>query len=244
METKFKYASIVLIILIIILIAFAKFYNKDIETAETLNLSENTEITENEIDNVVISEPVKQYVDNNPIKLGIYMTNDSNTKRLLLTEDSNKWVYHKDIDVYNIIYTQKPEIEAINTGECFAKYLAEYEEDVSEYRVGFHVKFETEDGEVDKTILSPKDVDEFFDYLEIYLYDGYHRKKGEWYSHTTEEQFNEDTIFTAIKFTAGKKINKITSDIELTAFSYIKDDLDEDNNYIGNSKYSIVVKKK
>ena len=97
---------------------------------------------------------------------------------------------------------------------------------------------------IEKTILTPNDTTSFFDYLEIYLYDGYHRSANEWYSHTTEEEFNDKTIFTGIKLTSGKNVNQITSDIELTAFSYDKDDFDENRNYKGTSKYSIIVKKK
>lgn len=236
---KFFYVTLSIAIILSILFLFS------LEKEQSQNLLDNTEISSNvnTTDKPKIGEPQSpEYIDKNPIKLGIYRYDDN--KRILLTESSNKWTYHKDIDVFNVIYTQKQEIEPIKTGECFAKYLEEYSEEALKYRIGFHVKFETEDNIFDKTILSPKDVEEFFDILEIYLYDGYHREKNEWYSHTTEEEFTKDTIFTAIKFTAGKNIAKITSNIELTAFSYIPEDLDENNNYKGNSKYSIIITKK
>ena len=236
MKIIFKFL-IALVVILVILFIFKHFNTPKIQQNEIL---ENTTVTEN----VVEDEEKNTYVDTNPIKLGIYLLNDNETKRELITTFSNKWTYHKDITVFNIIYTNKEEIEATRTAECFEKYLKDYTEDISKYRIGFHVKFETEDGTFDKTIISPKDVDEFYDYLEIYLYDGYHRKKGEWYSHTTEEQFNQDTIFTSIKLTAGKNVEKITSNIKLTAFSYDdEDDFDENGDYIGNSKYSITITK-
>ena len=226
----------IIIILAILILICISFITSNQFTQEENNINsvpdENTQIT----------ETANTYVDDNPIKLGIYLLDSSKGKRLLVNELSNTWTYHKDIYELNVIYTKEKEIDGTATRECFPKYLAEYE-DVSEYRTGFHINFKTEDKEFDKTILSPKDVDEFYDFLEVYLYDGYHRKKGEWYSHTTEEEFNENTIFTTIKLTAGKNIDKIISDITLTAFSYDEDDFDEYNNYIGNSKYTITVKK-
>ena len=52
----------------------------------------------------------------------------------------------------------------------------------------------------------------------------------------------ENTLLTSIKLTAGKKVNEISSDILVTAFTYDNDDFDLDNNYIGISKYQIIIK--
>ena len=115
-------------------------------------------------------------------------------------------------------------------------------ENAYNYRIGYIINFSTTESNINKTIISPKDTTEFYDYLEVYLYDDYHRNGG-WYSHTTEEEFNSETLLTSIKLTAGEKVNEITSDITLTVFTYDEDDFDENNNYRGNSKYTITVKK-
>lgn len=219
------------------------FFNKKenipvMDSNKTDNEISNTEEPDNTL------EPEK-YIDTNPIKVGLYDFDESIGKRFLVSEYSDTWKYHTDINSFNVFFTNKDYIDASRIPICFDKYANEYEQDVSEYRIGYTISFSTKDEEINKTILSPKDTEDFFDYLEIYLYDGYHRKAGEWYSHTTEEEFNENTILTGIKLTAGKNISKINSDLKLTAFSY-KDsnDFDVNNNYRGNSKYSIIVKRK
>lgn len=194
--------------------------------------------TDEPVETETVTAPIEEkYVDTNPIKLGIY-----DSKRNLVTKCTNKWTYHKDILEYNIFYTQDTKIDTSRIPICFDKYAALYSEDVSSYRIGFNVKFSIGDTEINKTIISPNDVEDFYDYLEIYLYDGYHRKAGEWYSHTVEEEFNESTLFTGIKLTAGVNVKEITSDIILTTFSYnSSDDFDENGFYRGISSYSITV---
>lgn len=223
MKNFSKLILIILLSFIFLIITYFSHNNSSNTTSEPIEPIQSNEIT---------------YIDDNPIKLGIY-----NSKRLLVTECVNKWIYHKDILEYNIFYTQEETIDTTRVPVCFDKYASMYEEDISMYRTGFNVKFSIGNTEINKTVLSPKDVESFFEYLEIYLYDGYHRKPGEWYSHTTEEEFNENTLFTGIKLTSGVKIKEITSDITLTVFSYDnEDDFDENGNYRGNSFYTITVK--
>ena len=233
-----KKILICIFIILSILVGLTLFNNsKDkVEVANKNNIENSTDIM-----NEAETNNSNTYFDTNPITLGIYLYDKTTNKRYLADETTDKWTYHNDIHEFNVIFTQKKEIEGSPTRECFPKYMNNYN-NISDYRTGFHIKFKTEDEVFDKTIISPKDVDDFFEYLEVYLYDGYHRAKGEWYSHTTEEEFNKNTIFTTIKLTAGKSVSKITSSIELTAFSYIgDDDFDSNGNYRGNSKYSIVL---
>lgn len=194
---------------------------------------------------VVIEEPKEpEYIDDNPVKLGIYSFNENKSKRYLVNEYINVWKYHTDINTFNVFFTQDEEIDTTRVPVCFDKYSASYE-NVESYKIGFQIQFSVGEKEYNKTILRPNDPNEFFDYLEIYLYDGYHRAPGEWYSHTTEEQMNDKTLLTSIKLTAGVKNSEITSDIKLTAFSYNgEDDFDEDGFYRGDSKYSITVIRK
>lgn len=240
-ESIYKIIVYMLIFSTILVFIFFIIKNK---STEVIKISDNVIETENKVPSSNIEEP--PYIDDNPIILGIYGKNSSNTKRFLVSEITKPWSYHNDIIEYNVFFTQDSEIETTRLPVCFDKYLARYTSDVSNYRIGYTIQFETADNIINKTIKSPKDVEEFYDFLEVYLYDGYHRKPGEWYSHTTEEEFNNETLLLGIKLTAGKKISEVTSDILLTAFSYDNtnfDDFDIDGNYRGDSKYSIIIKK-
>ena len=53
----------------------------------------------------------------------------------------------------------------------------------------------------------------------------------------------DNTILSSIKIFAVTSIDKV-EDITLTAFTYDEDDFDTNNNYQGNSKYSIKIKRK
>ena len=232
------------IFLIILLFVFRNIILKNNRGSEVIKISDNTVSPENNDNTTSINE--EPYIDDNPIILGIYNRNSSNTKRVLVSEVAKPWTYHNDIIEYNVFFTQDDEIDNTRIPICFDKYATRYVDDVSQYRIGYQVEFSTGQQTYKKTIISPKDTEDFFDYLEIYLYDGYHRAAGEWYSHTTEEEYNKDTLLLGIKLTSGKKVNEINSDIILTAFSYDStnsEDFDSEGNYRGDSKYSITVKK-
>lgn len=183
-----------------------------------------------------------KYIDNNPIKLGLYKYYSSSKNRELISEYQSNWEYHKDISSFEVFFTQESSIPSQKIAKLFDTYRNNYE-NIDNYRIGYIIEFNTIDTNINKTVISPKDTEEFFDYLEIYLYDDYHRTGG-WYSHTTESEFNDNTLLTSIKLTAGKKVEEITTDIIVTAFTYIKDDFDNNNNYLGKSKYQIIVKNK
>lgn len=209
------------------------------------NKRENIDITPSiKMDNVKtdIDSETTKYEDKNPITVGLYKYYGRGKNRELITEYTNIWTYHQDISSFEVFYTNELEITGNYIQDTFPEYANNYT-NADNYKIGYIISFMTNDKEINKTILSPKDTEEFFNYLEIYLYDDYHRQKGVWYSHTTEEEYNEETLLTSIKLTAGKNINEITSDIKVTVFTYDYDDFDEFNNYRGNSKYTIVVKK-
>lgn len=184
-----------------------------------------------------------KYEDENPIKLGLYKYYGRYKNRELITEYIDNWTYHKDISSFEVFYTNETSINSNYFQETFKEYFDKYK-NINDYKIGYIISFITNTGEINKTILSPKDTEDFFEYLEIYLYDDYHREKGVWYSHTTEEEYNTETLLTSIKLTAGRKVEEIISDISLTVFTYDYDDFDDYNNYRGNSKYTIIVKKK
>ena len=211
----------------------------------TYNFKENNKV--NNINLNTIEDNIQEiiedkYIHNNPIIVGLYKYYGSNKNRELITEYTNTWEYHKDISSFEVYYTTEKEITGKNQINTFNLYKDNYT-NVDNYRIGYIVEFSTTESNYSKTILRPKDTEDFYEYLEIYLYDDYHRTGG-WYSHTTDNEFNDNTLLTSIKLTAGKKINNITTPIKVTAFTYDNDDFDDDNNYIGKSKYQITVNKK
>ena len=225
--------SIIAILIIIFALAFTHSFKEK-------NTVENHQPTIQDEEVPELKETPK-YTDKNPIILGLYKNYRNGTNRKLIAEYTAPWKYHSDISSFEVYYTQEEEISSGNQIKTFDAYKNNYN-NIDNYRIGYIIEFTTNNLNINKTILSPKDTEEFYDYLEIYLYDDYHRTGG-WYSHTTEEEYNDNTLLTSIKLTAGKKVNEITSDIKVTAFTYIKDNLDNNNNYLGNSKYQIIVKK-
>lgn len=183
---------------------------------------------------------VEPYLDENPITLGLYQ-NQNGTKTLIATFDSPLTLY-QDIASFEVYYTK----EATITGDqkiLWNEYYQTYQ-NIDAYKIGYHISFETTStGKIDKTILNPSDVESFFDYIQIYLYDDIHQNNS-WYDHITTEEITEETRLTSIKLTASTKIDEITSPIILTAFTYDNDDFDENDNYKGNSSYQITINRK
>lgn len=228
--------KIIIIITLIILCLFGFLYYKK-------NNQINNEIKENSENNRPKKkhEKINEYVDNNPIKLGLYKYYGRGQNRKLITEYSDNWNYHNDISSFEVFFTNEEEISGKTFQTLFKEKYDDYQ-NIDNYKIGYQIKFSTNDKNINKTILSPNDTLEYFDYIETYLYDDYHREIGVWYSHTTEEEMNENTLLTSIKITAGKKVQEVTSDIKITAFTYEIEDDFINGYYRGTSKYSIIIK--
>ena len=231
---KFILLFILLIIIPLSIFSYQYFSNqKD-------NLENNPNI---KIDNLKpnLNEIENEYIDDNPITIGLYKYYNRNTNRELIHEYSTTWNYYNDISSFEVFFTNESFISGNYFQDTFKYYLDNYN-NIDNYKIGFHISFLTNEKEFNRTILHPNDTEEFFPYLEVYLYDDYHREKGVWYSHTTEADYTDETLLTSIKLTTGKKINEIISDITVTCFSYDSNDFDANNNYLGNSKHTIIVK--
>ena len=230
---KFIYVFIFILILLTTFLIYKNNNNQKVDS----NNDSYVETIEKEEE--IKKEP--EYIDDNPIKLGLYKNYRNGSNRKLITEYSAPWKYHTDISSFEVYYTEDSEISSGNQIKTFDLYKNNYE-NIDNYKIGYILNFKVNDKNINKTIIRPKDTEDFYDYLEIYLYDDYHRTGG-WYSHTTDEEFNDNTLLTSIKLTAGKKVEEIASDISVTAFTYDNDDFDEEGNYKGISKYQIIVKK-
>jgi len=228
----------ILIILVIILLTGC---NKE-NTTKIENNSNNTEepIIENQ---EIETDKNKTYIDNNPIKPGIYMYYGSNTDRVLLKEYTTNWSLNIDLCSLEIYYTTDESIPGTNQKKLWNTYKNNYE-NIDNYRIGYKISFETQNNEkIEKYLLSPKDTNDIYDYMQIYLYDDINQQDGSWYSHITEEEYTNNSILTSIKLTGSTKTNEITSDITLMVFTYDEDDFDENNEYRGISKSIITIKR-
>lgn len=201
------------------------------------NESKQDNITSN------IKEEIKDtYVDNNPITLGIYMYTNSSTPRYKTNEYKNNWKLNVDICSLEIFYTNEDQIPGTNFKNLWNNYYQNYT-DIDSYKIGYLIEFNTaNEGKIKKYIKSPQNTDSIYKYIQVYLYDDIHQDGG-WYSHITENEYNNDSILTSIKLTGSTYIDEITSNISLTAFTYDDDDFDENGEYRGISKQTVIIKR-
>ena len=190
-----------------------------------------------------VKEEIKDtYIDNNPITLGIYMYTNSSTPRYKTNEYKNNWELNVDICSLEIFYTNEDKIPGTNFKNLWNNYYQNYT-DINSYKIGYLIEFNTaNEGKIKKYIKSPQDTDSIYKYIQLYLYDDIHQDGG-WYSHITENEYNNDSILTSIKLTGSTYIDEITSDISLTAFTYDDDDFDENGEYRGISKQTVIIKR-
>lgn len=190
-----------------------------------------------------VKEEIKDtYIDNNPITLGIYMYTNSSTPRYKTNEYKNNWELNVDICSLEIFYTNEDQIPGTNFKNLWNNYYQNYT-DINSYKIGYLIEFNTaNEGKIKKYIKSPQDTDSIYKYIQLYLYDDVHQDGG-WYSHITENEYNNDSILTSIKLTGSTYIDEITSDISLTAFTYDDDDFDENGEYRGISKQTVIIKR-
>lgn len=228
-----------LFIIILIIIGGIYFLYKDFNVKK--DITDNSKII---LETKKETEEKKQKIwkDDNQIKVGLYKYYGRGQNRKLISEYNDNWSYHNDISSFEVFYTNEDEIEGKTFQRIFKEIYDKYD-NIENYKIGYEISFKTINEEFTKTILSPNDTLEYFDYIETYLYDDFHREIGVWYSHTTEEEMNDTTLLTSIKLTAGKKIEEVISDIYLTTFTYENEDDFENNKYRGISKYSIIIKK-
>ena len=196
-------------------------------------------VDEKEYKNII--EPTIEPEENiKPIEIGLYKY--ENKTHTLISEYESSLPQYQDILSLEVYYTKDNTLIEDNQKNLWYTYLKKYEE-IENNKIGFHINFKTIDKEIDKTILSPSDVESFFDYIQIYLYDDIHQTSS-WYSHITQEQVTEDTIYTSIKLTGSTKIAEITSPISLTVFSYPNNDKDNLQKHQEKNSYKILIKRK
>lgn len=176
-----------------------------------------------------------------PDVVGFYIPAGNGSRdRVFVTEFSAPRVAAQDIDCFEVFASQ----DEVIPGASFAtmwKNVWESHENTEGAKIGFHIEFTLDSGEViSQTLLKPSDAQSFFEYLEIYMYDDVHVSGG-WYSHLEDDQMTEETIISSIKLHGGKRIDEV-GDIVFTVFIYNGEDcFDTEGNYIGTVSQTIVI---
>ena len=214
--------KIFLLFIILLIVGCKKEDAKEIERIEKL-----------------INEPQKEeipketpYVDNNPIIVGLYKD------RKLIKEYHKKFTNQTDLAIFNVVFTNDESLDNDSFKNIWKKNYEKYD-NIDNYKIGYEIEFEANGEMQNNVMLDPTNQHKLHPYLYTYLYDDIHNSGH--YSHVTKEQVKDDTIYSSIKIYLHQQINKITSPITLTVFTY-KDDNDfVDGHYRGNSKYTITI---
>lgn len=155
------------------------------------------------------------------------------------------WDPEEVLGIFYAVYTNEEQISGSNFNLVWKDYLNKYS-DIDKYRIGYNLKFTMNDGTViDQTILNPDHAYLMYPEIQCYLYDDINLVPGKRYYHITSEEMNDNTICSSIKLVGDKKTPNISSEIELTAFTYkSNDDFDANGKYRGNSKYTVTIYRK
>ena len=187
-------------------------------------------------------ETKEEYKDNNTMPIGFYKIKSYGV--LQKVEDSNS-VFEEGTDIFfNQIYPSQEDQIKLNNGfgEDFYKKWNELDKSKT-HKIGFHIKYTLYGNqEVSYNIFDPDTAMTKYEYILVYLYDDYINRKESWYSHMEQKDFNENSNITSIKLSCNTGCAYVTSDVELTVFTYDSDDdFDENKMYRGNSKYTIKI---
>ena len=212
----------------------ASTYETTMQTTATPTTEETTQPT--------TAEPTQSHVPEiTPDIVGLYIPAEDGTKaRVLVTEFSAMRKKKTDIDCFEVIASQSDRLEGSSFSGIWRSAWDSFEGSQSA-KIGFKVSFTLVGGEIiEKTILKPSDTKDFYDYLEIYLYDDIHQTPGVWYTHLEDKDVDDETVVSSIKLTSGSLIDQV-GDIVLTAFVYNGEECFQDGEYIGQAAYTITI---
>ena len=188
---------------------------------------------------VIVKEP--EYVDENKTPIAIYKLQGN--KLIKLTEDEEILSPLEDIGIFQIYPSNEDTITINSFGNDFYNEFSKYNTN-NNLKIGFNLTFTLNTNEtISFNILGPNNTFEKWEHFMTYLYDDYANSGKSFYSHIEEKDYNESTLFTAIKIQSGAYIADTKDKVELTVFTYDSDDDFLDGKYRGNSKYTYTIKK-
>ena len=215
---------ITLLLVILLLCGCENKIDNSVDTKDKEIINDSVEVVEDE-----------QPKEVNPIKIGLFVNGE---KKDIVNV---KFPTLADIISLECYYTDDNNVISGNFKDVFNHYYGLYE-DISEYKIGYRIKFSTTDGEFDNYIYRPRDVESFFNYIQVYLYDDIHQESS-WYSHVEEKDYNDNTLLTSIKLTGSVYMDRVSDDVEVTVFSYKDGDIDSDGKYTGNNMYTMIIRR-
>ena len=175
------------------------------------------------------------YKDENKTPIGFYKVQGNTLTKI--TKVNVTPVVEQDMGVFQI-YPSNEDNLTIDKGFGLAFY-----DEWNKYnniKLGFNIKFSLADGRnISYNIFSPENTFDQWEYLMTYLYDDYNNFGKGFYSHIEKEQFTENTLMTSIKIQSSYSVDQINSKISLTVFTYDSEDDFENNEYRGNSSYTM-----
>ena len=184
-------------------------------------------------------EYVEKYEDLNTTPISFYSSNDSGLVKL--TKIHKKLVSMEDIGIFQVYPSNEESISFNNGfGNSFYNEWMKYNTS-NNLKIGYNIKFSTDEGEISYNIFNPSNCMEKWEYLLNYLYDDYANRGKSFYSHIEENEFNENTLPTSIKLQSNDKALSIKNKILLTVFTYDSEDDFKDNEYRGNSSSTLTI---
>ena len=152
------------------------------------------------------------------------------------------WKKGKDIGSFEVVASDEALLDGSFFGDIFGAAWTAFP-DANSCKIGYTLRYTLDDGtEIRYSMLAPKHI-EHTEFIEVWLYDDYHREPHQFYSHLKDSQMKSDTLITSIKLTAGSQIARVT-DIWLEAYICASlDDFDAEQNYIGDTSCTIHIVK-
>lgn len=197
--------------------------------------SSKRDLKKENVNNISKEDQVKEKI----VPIGLY--NKVGEQRQLVSIYQTEWIKNQDLLVFSTFATK----ENVISGDSFQDVFTSYWnfDTSSQCKIGYMITFTLQDGRyIQKNILQPEDAQDIYSYLQVYLYDDVHQKKGAFYTHI--EKVEEDTLLTSIKLTGSTQVDEIVSPIYLTAFIYENEnDFDSHGMYKGKSLYKTEIQK-
>lgn len=197
----------------------------------------------NNEEQIIQEEKEPEYVDENNVKLGLYVDNGTNLE--LITDDYYcDWSPENVMGLFYAIPSQENTLPNTNFDTMWKYYINNYP-NANDCRIGYALEFTLNDGnQMYFKILNPDDAYYTFPKVMSFLYDDVNLVPGKAYYHITQDVMYDYTICSSLKLVGDVDTYTIASDIKLTAFCFdSEDDFDDNGRYRGNSSYTINIKK-
>ena len=192
----------------------------------------------NEIKEEEKKEIVPEYKDLNNTPIGIYQFENNHLKKI--STINTQLTVEKDIGLFQIFPSNEDLIDGNNFATNFYNTWQNYNQN-NNLHIGFNIKFKKNNEDVSYNILSPENTMDKWEHLMTYLYDDYKNRNKSFYSHIESNEYDESTLFTAIKLQSSYSCQEITDNIYLTVFTYDSEDDFLNGEYRGNSKYTLTI---